>query len=77
MGMSTHDNNKEGTLSLQRQQVINLMGSRKLFEDCLKAGWLIPVIRTGRLTLFDRNDVEEVWERIRIEGAPTKGESPE
>ena len=57
-------------LSMQRQEVIEAFGSRTLYERCVNAGWLKPVIQTGRLTLFDREDVAQVWERLKQEGQP-------
>jgi hypothetical protein len=35
-----------------------MLGGRSILERCERAGWLTPVRRGKRLTLFKRNDIE-------------------
>ncbi|MCB1232238.1 MAG: hypothetical protein KDN19_18450 [Verrucomicrobiae bacterium] len=62
-------------LGIRRRDVIATFGSRSLYEDCVRAGWLRPLVRRGRLTLFDASDVEKVWMRIKKGEVPPHGET--
>ncbi len=41
-----------------------MLGGRSILERCERAGWLAPVRRGKRLTLFKRDDVEAAQLRI-------------
>jgi len=47
-----------------------LYGSAKLARRVVAAGWLKPVVAAHRCVIYDRIDVEAVWNRIK------KGEQP-
>jgi hypothetical protein len=40
------------------------LGSEKLLEECLEAGWLKPIIQRHKLTLYDRGHIASCWARI-------------
>lgn len=40
------------------------LGSQKLREEVVAAGWLKPVIQRHKLTLYNAADVARVWARI-------------
>jgi hypothetical protein len=41
-----------------------MLGGRSILERCERAGWLKPVRRGKRLTLFKRDDIEAAQLRI-------------
>jgi hypothetical protein len=41
-----------------------MLGGRSILERCERAGWLTPVRRGKRLTLFKRDDIEAAQLRI-------------
>jgi hypothetical protein len=41
-----------------------MLGSRCILERCERAGWLTPVRRGKRLTLFKRDDIEAAQLRV-------------
>jgi hypothetical protein len=45
-----------------------MLGGRCILELCERAGWLTPVTRGKRLTLFKRNDIEAAQLRIASTG---------
>jgi hypothetical protein len=47
-----------------------MLGGRGSLDRVVRAGWLIPVSQSKRLTLYRRLDVEAVIYRISIEGLP-------
>jgi hypothetical protein len=52
------------------------LGSEKLLQEVVAAGWLKPVIRRHKLTLYDRGDIAAVWSRIlsgEIPATPERG----
>lgn len=51
-------------LALPIRDIVTLYGSKSLVQDCIHAGWLIPIVRRGRVSLFERQQVFQVWERI-------------
>ena len=40
------------------------LGSAKILEECIAAGWLRPVIQRHKLTIFDAGDVARCWARL-------------
>jgi hypothetical protein len=47
------------------------LGSAKLLEACVKAGWLQPVIKRHKLTLYADRDIARCWMRILGGETPT------
>jgi hypothetical protein len=41
-----------------------MLGGRSILEQCERAGWLTPVRRGKRLTLFKRDDIEAAQLRV-------------
>jgi hypothetical protein len=48
-----------------------VIGSKKLLEKMVKAGWLKPVVKGHSLTIYARKDVEAAFARLEA------GEYPE
>ena len=49
--------------------------SEESFERCRMAGWIKPAVEGHALVIYDRRDVEALWERLKQEGRlPTKKE---
>ena len=46
--------------------------SEESFERCRMAGWIKPAVESHALVIYDRADVENLWERMKAEGLPTK-----
>jgi len=40
------------------------LGSEKLFQECVQAGWLKPIIKRHKLTLYALSDITRCWARI-------------
>jgi hypothetical protein len=40
------------------------LGSEKLLAECVKAGWIKPIVKRHKLTLYDRADIAKCWTRI-------------
>jgi hypothetical protein len=40
------------------------LGSEKLLQECVEAGWLKPVLKRHKLTLYAINDITRCWMRI-------------
>lgn len=57
-------------LGICRRDVVKLYGSESLVKDCVRAKWLKPLVRRGRLTLFDHEEVLAVWNRIKCGELP-------
>jgi hypothetical protein len=51
-------------LGLRPDDVDFIFGSRILREEMVAAGWLKPVVRRHKLTLFDAGEVNRAWSRI-------------
>jgi len=41
-----------------------VLGSEKLLAECVTAGWIKPVVKRHKLTLYDRGDIASCWARI-------------
>ena len=48
----------------RRNDAAYALVSEKLLQEVVAAGWLKPVIRRHKLTLYDRGDIAAVWSRI-------------
>lgn len=48
------------------------LGSEKLLEECVEAGWLKPIIQRHKLTLYDRGHIASCWARILGGETPTE-----
>jgi hypothetical protein len=57
-------------LGFRPRDAIAAIGSKSLYERCVRAGWLTPVVRQHKLTLYRHEDVARCWARI------VKGELP-
>jgi hypothetical protein len=55
--------------------VIAALGSKKLYLDCLSAGWLKPIVDQHKLRLFRQEDVLECYKRIAAGEMPLKTEA--
>jgi hypothetical protein len=42
-----------------------VLGSEKLFQECVEAGWLRPVVKRHKLTLYAYSDITRCWARIQ------------
>ena len=40
------------------------LGSEKLLQECVQAGWLRPIIKRHKLTLYAHSDITRCWARI-------------
>lgn len=40
------------------------LGSEKLLDECIAAGWIKPIVKRHKLTLYDRADIASCWARI-------------
>jgi hypothetical protein len=41
-----------------------VLGSEKLLQECVAAGWLKPIIKRHKLTLYALSDITRCWARI-------------
>jgi len=37
------------------------LGSEKLLQECVEAGWLKPIIKRHKLTLYALSDITRCW----------------
>jgi hypothetical protein len=51
-------------LGLRPEEVAAVLGSKQLKTDLEAAGWLSPVIRRHKLTLYDASEVNRAWARL-------------
>jgi hypothetical protein len=49
---------------LRPKEAAFALGSEKLLQECVVAGWLKPVIQRHKLTLYDRGQIASCWARI-------------
>ena len=49
---------------MRPEEVDYALGSRKLKEEMVSAGWLTPVIQRHKMTIFDSGEVARAWARI-------------
>jgi hypothetical protein len=50
--------------ALRPDEAAYALGSEKLRDECVVAGWLKPVVKRHKLVLYDRGDVARCWARI-------------
>ena len=50
---------------LRPPDLARALGSSELARQVVLAGWIVPVIRRKKLTVYDSGDVARVWQRIR------------
>ena len=55
---------------LRPPDVARAFGSSEAARRAVYHGWLVPILRQKKLTLFDSGDVAACWQRIRSEGLP-------
>jgi hypothetical protein len=46
------------------------LGSEKLLQECVEAGWLRPVVKRHKLVLYAQTDIARCWLRILGGEAP-------
>jgi hypothetical protein len=51
---------------------IATIGSKSLYERCVRAGWLVPVVKQHKLVLFRHEDVVKCFARIASGELPKK-----
>jgi hypothetical protein len=51
-------------LGLKREEAAFLLGSVQLFDEMIKAKWVLPVVNRHKLQLFDRGQISRAWVRI-------------
>ena len=59
-----------GRYGLRPPQVAEVIGSVELVRRMEHHGWLKPVVKQKKLTLFDSGDVAVCWQRIRSGEVP-------
>src|SRR5262245_47906257 len=52
-------------------EAADALGSEKLLAECVAAGWLKPVVKRHKLTLYDRAAIAICWTRILAGEMPT------
>ena len=62
-------------LGYRPADVVQAFGSKALYHACLKAGWLTPIIRKHKLTLFAQEDVLAFYKRIAAGEMPFQTEA--
>ena len=53
-------------------EAAEVFGSEKLLAECVTAGWIKPVIKRHKLTLYDRADIASCWSRIPAGEVPSQ-----
>jgi hypothetical protein len=51
------------------------LGSEKLLQECVEAGWLRPIIKRHKLTLYAFSDITRCWARILAGELPISPET--
>lgn len=54
----------------RKDQAAEALGSVELFRECVAAGWLVPVVKRKRLTIYDGADIATCWAKIRKGDVP-------
>ena len=55
-------------------EAADALGSAKLLEECVKAGWIKPDLRRHKLTLYDHAALAVCWARILNGEMPNGGD---
>jgi hypothetical protein len=50
--------------ALRPPEAAYALGSEKLLTECVDAGWIKPIVKRHKLTLYDRGDIASCWARI-------------
>jgi hypothetical protein len=58
------------------EEAAEQVGSRVLFSEMRRAGWVKPVIDRHKLVLFDASDIERAWSRILSGETPPRINTP-
>jgi hypothetical protein len=56
--------NNTPKFGLRPREVADALGSERLFNECVAAGWLKPVVKRHKLVIYDRTAVATCWARI-------------
>ena len=56
-------------------EAADALGSAKLLDECVKAGWLKPALQRHKLTLYDHAALAVCWARI-LNGEMPNGSDP-
>ena len=56
---------------LRPPEFAEAVGSAKLAREMEEAGWIEPIIRRHKLTIYDAGDVAKCWTRILAGEMPT------
>lgn len=57
---------RRGACTVEQAEAI--VGGEQLLNLMRKAGWLVPVVESKRLTRFDYDDALAAWKRLGREG---------
>lgn len=57
-------------LGYRPDEAAEVLGSVQLLDECISAGWIKPVVRRHRLTIYNYADIAKCWERIIRTGPP-------
>lgn len=60
---------------LRPDEAAEAIGSEQLFREMVAGGWIKPVIKRRRLTLYDRGHLAAAWARILAGETPIHNES--
>lgn len=55
---------------IRREKLGELIGSERLAEEMIEAGWLKPIVQEKKLTLFSMVHVARAFARLESEGRP-------
>lgn len=51
-------------LGVRPDQVAEMVGSKQIVREMVKAGLLVPVVKRHKLTLYDVMDVHRAWAQM-------------
>jgi hypothetical protein len=73
-GIMKNNNGTPNTLKygFRPPEAAEVLGSEKLLAECVTAGWIKPVIKRHKLTLYDRADIASCWTRLLAGEVPTQ-----
>ena len=54
---------------LRPDEATAVVGSEKVLEKMVSAGWIVPVVQRKGLTLYDRGHLLAAWNRLCREGS--------
>jgi|GEM_PF-5748992 len=53
---------------LRPDQVAKIVGGEGVVRLGRDSGWLVSFVESTKITLYDREDVEKFWKRLKTEG---------